>query len=178
MADEGQRERRCAAEDLGGATARPRAGAGDTRRLWGTWDRFGRWRSPRWRSWVRTLPCVCNGSYQTIAAHFRYGSQVGTGAKPDDFLVYPVTHETHQRWHQTGQPSWAQQAEWVAGVWRMAARRGLLAITDTAGFMAVEQLTSVQDGAFNYDNAVRNLRAALETESVLITGPAGGWIDF
>ena len=55
-------------------------------------DKYGRWRSPRWRRWVRSLSCACGelfcelcngtGVARIEAAHFRYPG-CGMGLKPE-----------------------------------------------------------------------------------------------
>lgn len=100
----------------------------------------GRWRSKAWLEWVRTLPCQCEDprcplctrtcNDRIVAAHLRYGPQVGMGIKPDDFLVYPLSNTIHEVFHREGQQSFGWQMERVIWVWREAIRQGILVVED------------------------------------------------
>lgn len=102
-------------------------------------DRYGRWRSDAWRAFVRSLECSCREPgcpnctligprAQVVAAHLR--SMAGIGAKPDDFLVYPLSDSTHKDWHAHGQPTVARQLELVAVALRAGFRQGVLVVKD------------------------------------------------
>jgi len=54
----------------------------------------------------------------------------GIGAKPDDFLVYPLSDSTHKDWHAHGQPTVARQLELVAVALRAGFRQGVLVVKD------------------------------------------------
>lgn len=106
-----------------------------------TMDRFGRWRSSEWLEFVRSLRCACrdprcpacsrlldlDGSRHIVAAHLRTCS-TGTGAKPDDFLAYPLTDTVHKLYHSGGQPGAEWQLERVAEALRAGFRRGVLVV--------------------------------------------------
>lgn len=107
-----------------------------------TFDKLGRWRSPEFRRWVRTLPCSCGeqrcprctpwtlppgaAGWPVVCAHWRFGAAVGVGAKPDDLLVHPVADAVHARWHATGHPSPELQAAAVSSTLELALRRRVL----------------------------------------------------
>lgn len=106
-------------------------------------DKFGRWRSIDYLRWVRSLSCCCRDSRcpncginpsgktdHVVAAHIRYGTDVGLGIKPDDFLVIPLTNTIHTIFHQSGHPALKWQMERLAGVLCMAFRRGVLKLDE------------------------------------------------
>lgn len=97
----------------------------------------GRWRSPDYLRWVRSLPCCCRTAgcpncsrtgppSRVEAAHFRFGAAVGMGTKPDDLLAYPLSAIVHARFHAEGQPSPAWQVERVVETLRAAFRAGII----------------------------------------------------
>lgn len=51
------------------------------------------WRSPRYLSWIRTLPCAICGRWPTEAAHT--GSR-GLGQKAPDFSAIPLCPQCHR----------------------------------------------------------------------------------
>lgn len=104
-------------------------------------DKFGRWRSPAWLEFVRSLVCRCGdprcptcspwsatgSSRRVVAAHLRAGWS-GVGVKPDDFLAYPLTDEVHRAFHGGGQPGAEWQLERVAESLRAGFARGVLVV--------------------------------------------------
>jgi hypothetical protein len=53
--------------------------------------RATRWRSPAHTKHVRSFACaMCHSTTNVVAAHFRFGSDAGTGEKPDDWLTTPL----------------------------------------------------------------------------------------
>lgn len=111
----------------------------------GTLDKLGRWRSSAWLDFVRRLRCACrdprcpacsrllepDGSRRIVAAHLRT-CQTGAGAKPDDFLAYPLTDAMHRLYHGGGQPGAEWQLERVAEALRAGFRRGVLVVRSEA----------------------------------------------
>ena len=98
----------------------------DFKPTWGM-DKFGRWRSRTWLAWVRELRCSESGVHgDVVAAHFRTACS-GIGAKPDDFLVYPLSDRVHKRYHQEGHPDHADQWRWTTAVILRMLNRGALA---------------------------------------------------
>lgn len=110
-----------------------------------TMDRRGRWRSKEWLDFVRSLPCSCRdprcpnchtlangrGPVVVVAAHLRLGARTGMGAKPDDFLTYPLSDWIHREYHNGGQQSVEWQMERVVQAWRAAWSRGMFTFGDT-----------------------------------------------
>jgi hypothetical protein len=76
-------------------------------------DKVRRWRSKRWRDFVRMLPPVLpEGDGPVIAAHFRYPG-CGISIKAADCLVYPLFDGYHKTLHNKGQETDWKQWEWV-----------------------------------------------------------------
>lgn len=102
----------------------------------------GRWKSDSWKEFVRQLPCAChdprcgncNGKgpfTDVIAAHLRT-AYTGMGARPDDFLVYPLSDGIHKIFHATEQPGVAWQLERVTDALRAGFSQGVLSIDPNA----------------------------------------------
>lgn len=52
------------------------------------------------------LPCVCGGMGKIEAAHIRKFTDGGTGIKPSDCYVLPLSQEEHAKQHQNGEVSY------------------------------------------------------------------------
>jgi hypothetical protein len=104
----------------------------------GEFDRFGRWRCTEWLEFVRTLPCECSDPRcpncspsgitptHVVAAHLR--SMAGIGAKPHDFLVYPLSDTIHRTFHVHGHPSVGWQLERVTRALKRGLQAGVIRI--------------------------------------------------
>ena len=107
-------------------------------RKWKT-DKTGRWRSPAYLEWVRTLPsCVRyynapDPTGSVVVAHMRYPG-CGMGVKPADCLVYPCADSTHKYFHSQGHPELSKQMEWVMRVISLSVSSGLI-VADDVSFM-------------------------------------------
>ena len=111
-----------------------------------TRDAQGRFRSPDYLAWIRSLRCSCGGVLcgscnsknstlprgRIIAAHVRYGAAVGMGVKPDDFCVIPLDALVHQRFHDHGHPDLKWQVERLIQTWRMGFECHVLELSDAS----------------------------------------------
>lgn len=60
-------------------------------------------RSSQHLKFIRSLPCVITNRMNVEAAHIRRGNDGGTGIKPSDCFVVPLSQEEHARQHQIGE---------------------------------------------------------------------------
>ena len=73
--------------------------------------RRGPLRDPKYREWIRTLPCtVCGSSWRVEAAHT--GSDGGMSMKPSDYSCIPLCRYCHtggsSAYHKIGKPAFEQ----------------------------------------------------------------------
>jgi len=65
-------------------------------------------RSKRYLSYIRSLPCVVTGMEGCDAHHIVGVGQGGMGTKAPDLFTFPLTREQHTNLHNMGWKSWEE----------------------------------------------------------------------
>lgn len=83
------------------------------------------WRSKRYLTWIRTLPCACCGATPSDAHHIiGYGGTMG--GKPSDLFCMPLCRIHHQMVHENRSQFLIAQVKWLMQTLDLAMEIGKL----------------------------------------------------
>ena len=69
-------------------------------------------RNPEYLDFVRSHRCCVTDSFwDVVAHHVRMGRKAGTGQKPSDYHVVPLTNERHNELHAIGERSFWEKTK-------------------------------------------------------------------
>ncbi len=68
-------------------------------------------RSEKYKSWIKTLPCIVCGRYGCDPAHTKVIDYAGMSQKTSDFSCIPLCRPCHDTYHAYG-----RETEWAAHV--------------------------------------------------------------
>lgn len=86
-------------------------------------------RSKKYRDWVKTLPCVLTGVEPAGDCHHVIAvGEGGTGTKACDLLTFPVTRESHGKFHRLDLYPELKDEQWkyVAKTLQKAIKDGII----------------------------------------------------
>ena len=88
-------------------------------------------RSKKYLSWVRSLPCCISGMRENIVAHhiISCGMGGGMGTKPSDLFTIPINAGVHSLFHADGLNEIDQKAEALRTI-EKAVNAGVLIMGD------------------------------------------------
>ncbi len=93
-----------------------------------------RWRSLKYREFVKTLPDVLTGTPSDDAHHIKHiGNMSGGSLTAPDWATMPVNRESHVRIH-TNSVHWPKQWKWIGQTLITAMSRRVLEVQDWEAF--------------------------------------------